>query len=45
MARGASNILYAQGWRNHRVLDEGLPGWHAKRYPVEGKNITATPGH
>jgi len=27
------------------VLDEGLPGWHAKGYPVEGKNISATPSH
>jgi 3-mercaptopyruvate sulfurtransferase SseA len=24
------------GWRNHLVLDEGLPGWHQKGYPVEG---------
>jgi len=27
------------------VLDEGLPGWHAKGYPVEGKNISAAPSH
>jgi len=27
------------------VLDEGLPGWHAKGYPVEGTNISATPSH
>jgi 3-mercaptopyruvate sulfurtransferase SseA len=33
------------GWRNHRVLDEGLPGWHAKGYPVEGTNLTAQPKH
>ena len=37
--------MYSQGWRNHRVLDEGLPGWHAKGYPVEGQNVSATPGH
>jgi rhodanese-related sulfurtransferase len=37
MARGASNILYAQGWRNQKVLDEGLPGWVHKGYPVEGR--------
>jgi hypothetical protein len=37
--------MYELGWRNHRVLDEGLPGWHAKHYPVEGKNPTANPSH
>ena len=31
------------GWRNHRVLDEGLPGWIAKGYPVDGRNPTAPP--
>jgi 3-mercaptopyruvate sulfurtransferase SseA len=25
------------GWRNHKVLDEGLPGWTEKGYPVEGR--------
>jgi 3-mercaptopyruvate sulfurtransferase SseA len=29
-------VLYEMGWRNQRVLDEGLPGWSAKGYPVEG---------
>ena len=33
------------GWRNHRVLDEGLPGWHSKGYPVEGTNPSADPKH
>jgi 3-mercaptopyruvate sulfurtransferase SseA len=33
------------GWRNHRVLDEGLPGWHAKGYPVEGTDTAAEPRH
>jgi 3-mercaptopyruvate sulfurtransferase SseA len=28
------------GWRNHLVLDEGLPGWHQKGYPVEGKTTS-----
>jgi 3-mercaptopyruvate sulfurtransferase SseA len=37
--------MYEMGWRNQRVLDEGLPGWHAKGYPVEGKNIAAPPRH
>jgi 3-mercaptopyruvate sulfurtransferase SseA len=45
MARGASNILYELGWRNHRVLDEGLPGWVVKGYPVSGTDPTAKPGH
>jgi len=29
------------GWRNHQVLDEGLPGWQQKGYPVEGKGAAA----
>jgi 3-mercaptopyruvate sulfurtransferase SseA len=29
-------MVYGAGWRNHRVLDEGLPGWEQKGYPVEG---------
>ncbi len=33
--------MYARGWRNHRVLDEGLPGWFERGYPVEG---TEAPG-
>jgi 3-mercaptopyruvate sulfurtransferase SseA len=45
MARGASNILYHMGWRNHRVLLEGLPGWVAKRYPVEGTAPNIEPEH
>jgi len=26
------------------VLDEGLPSWHEKGYPVEGKNAGSTKG-
>jgi 3-mercaptopyruvate sulfurtransferase SseA len=33
------------GWRNHRVLEEGLPGWIAKGYPVDGTNPGAQPAH
>jgi hypothetical protein len=33
------------GRRNQRVLDEGLPGWAAKNYPVAGKNPSAKPSH
>jgi 3-mercaptopyruvate sulfurtransferase SseA len=29
-------VLYEMGWRNQRVLDEGLPGWRDKGYPVMG---------
>jgi len=28
--------VYARGWRNQRVLDEGLPGWRERGYPLEG---------
>ncbi len=31
---GASPIAYERGYRNQRVLDEGLPGWVQKGYPV-----------
>ena len=30
--------MYVRGWRNHKVLDEGLPGWVQKGYPVEGED-------
>jgi hypothetical protein len=33
------------GWRNHRVLDEGLTGWHQKGYPVAGTNPGGRPRH
>ena len=45
MARGASNVLYALGWRNQRVLEEGLPGWFEKGYPVDGTMPTTKPKH
>ena len=31
--------MYELGWRNHYVLDEGLPGWEAKGYPLEGSEV------
>ena len=37
---GPATSCTRSGWRNQRVLDEGLPGWHAKGYPVEGTNAT-----
>jgi 3-mercaptopyruvate sulfurtransferase SseA len=37
--------MYTLGWRNQRVLDEGLTGWVAKGYPVEGTDPGAKPQH
>jgi len=31
----AYGILHKQGYRNMRVLYEGLPGWTEKGYPME----------
>jgi rhodanese-related sulfurtransferase len=36
LARGAYRVLYQAGYRNMMILDEGIPGWHAKHYPVDG---------
>jgi rhodanese-related sulfurtransferase len=35
LARAAYKILYQAGYRNMTILDEGLPGWHAKNYPTD----------
>jgi rhodanese-related sulfurtransferase len=35
----AYGILYEKGYRNMKVLDEGIEGWYQKRYPVEGTEI------
>jgi len=35
----AYGILYQNGYRNMKVLDEGLPGWIEKGYPVEGTRV------
>jgi rhodanese-related sulfurtransferase len=32
-------MLYEKGYRNMKVLDEGVIGWHQKRYPMEGTKI------
>ncbi len=29
-------MLYENGYRNMKVLDEGIVGWYKKRYPMEG---------
>jgi rhodanese-related sulfurtransferase len=35
----AYGILYENGYRNMKVLDEGIPGWQQKRYPMEGTKV------
>ena len=34
-------MLYERGYRNMKVLDEGIVGWYEKRYPVEGSKVPA----
>lgn len=29
-------MLYENGYRNMKVLDEGIVGWYQKRYPMQG---------
>jgi 3-mercaptopyruvate sulfurtransferase SseA len=36
LASLAYKKLYALGYRNLRVLDEGIPGWVEQGYPTEG---------
>jgi hypothetical protein len=35
----AYGILYENGYRNMKVLNEGLAGWYEKRYPMEGTKV------
>jgi len=35
LARGGYKVLYQAGYRNIAILDEGLPKWVQKRYPIE----------
>ena len=39
--RNALAQQMAQQLLNPGVLDEGLPGWHEKGYPVEGQTASA----
>jgi rhodanese-related sulfurtransferase len=39
LASLAYGILYERGYRNMKVLDEGIVGWYQKRYPVEGTKV------
>ena len=34
-------MLYEKGYRNMKVLDEGIVGWYEKHYPVEGTKVPA----
>jgi hypothetical protein len=29
-------MLYKEGYRNMKVLDEGIVGWYKQGYPLEG---------
>jgi rhodanese-related sulfurtransferase len=29
-------MLYQSGYRNMKVLNEGIVGWHEKHYPMAG---------
>ncbi len=35
----AYGILYENGYRNMKVLNEGIVGWYERRYPVEGTKV------
>jgi len=43
LASLAYEVLHQQGYRNMRVLFEGLPGWIDKGYPVDREPSAATP--
>ena len=32
-------MLYQKGYRNMKILYEGLPGWVEKGYPMEGSLV------
>jgi rhodanese-related sulfurtransferase len=32
-------MLYKEGYRNMKVLDEGIIGWHQQGYPLEGTRV------
>jgi 3-mercaptopyruvate sulfurtransferase SseA len=45
LASLAYERLWALGYRNLRVLDEGIPGWIEKGYPTEGAVSGYVPDH
>jgi rhodanese-related sulfurtransferase len=32
-------MLHEKGYRNMKVLNEGIVGWHERRYPLEGTKV------
>lgn len=32
-------MLHEKGYRNMKVLDEGIVGWYQKHYPMEGSKV------
>jgi 3-mercaptopyruvate sulfurtransferase SseA len=38
----AYQYLYRLGYRNISVLQEGLPGWEKRQYPLQGTSQHAT---
>jgi len=32
-------MLHEEGYRNMKVLDEGIVGWYQKRYPLAGTKV------
>ncbi len=45
MASLAYEALYAKGYRNLRILDEGIPGWIEQGHPTEGAVSGYVPNH
>jgi hypothetical protein len=37
LASLAYEHLYRQGYRNMQVLEEGIPGWEKRQYPMQGR--------
>jgi rhodanese-related sulfurtransferase len=35
----AYGMLHEEGYRNMKILDEGIVGWYQKRYPMEGTKV------
>ena len=31
--------MYENGYRNMKVLNEGIVGWYEKHYPMEGTKV------
>jgi rhodanese-related sulfurtransferase len=33
----AYQYLYRHGYRNMQVLEDGIPGWQQRHYPMQGR--------